>query len=811
MPALLERLREALAPRYEVESEVASGGMGTVFGARDTTLDRRVAIKVLRPEETSSSAAQRLFREARILASLSHPHVVSIFDAGEVDDCFYFVMDYVEGETLEQRLARGPLSAEETTRLADNLLDALAAAHGQGIIHRDVKPSNVFVQEDHYLLGDFGIAKKLETKTGLTEPEHRVGTPGYMAPEQAAGDEVTMATDIYSAGMVLYEAATGKPWSIMHASQMDWSAVPGPLVRPLKKALEWEPGDRWPNAADLREAIVGAERRLGARTKVISAGAAVTLTAAIAVSLLTRPEEPALDPNKVVVVSLENQTGDESLDPVGYMAADLISQSIAKTGLVDVVPTSAAMTAEQSAIREAGLLAGYERAHRTAETIGAGTLIWGSYYRSGDSLLFQIQITDASRDRLLSAPEPVSASEEDPRQAISELQQRVMGALGASLNPLLGESAAELAQPPQYDAYLEYAKGLDLFAKGEYAEATYRFHRAAALDSTFATAQLWATMGHYLAGHEAEVDSIIRLVERSRDRLTPADRAFLDYMIAYKNDDMQGAYEAAHRRVEIAEEPVWLWILALASQRQRRPREAVQALERIDPEILQGTGRGPMYFDILGLNYHTLGEHEQELAVAHRARQLFPDDFIPITTERAALIGLGRVDEVMASAEQDFIMALDEGWLPTSALGYPARELRAHGYPEAAKQIAERAIAWHRSLTPEEATELTGHSLLTIKFNLLRWLYRAERYQEALPLAAEAAEQADAKLESMDHRSATAWRAAIAANLGERDRALVLVRDALTQGVSAYHMHVFVGLEPLYDDPAFQQLIEPRG
>jgi serine/threonine protein kinase len=176
MTTLLDQLREALAPRYEVEHEVASGGMGTVFQARDTVLDRRVAIKVLRPEETSSSTAQRLFREARILASLNHPHVVSIHDAGEVADCFYFVMDYVEGETLEQRLARGPLSAEDATRLADNLLDALGAAHAQGIIHRDVKPSNVFLQEEHFLLGDFGIAKKLETATGLTEPDHRVGT-----------------------------------------------------------------------------------------------------------------------------------------------------------------------------------------------------------------------------------------------------------------------------------------------------------------------------------------------------------------------------------------------------------------------------------------------------------------------------------------------------------------------------------------------------------------------------------------------------------------------------------------------------------
>jgi tetratricopeptide (TPR) repeat protein len=259
MSSLLERLRAALAPQYEVERELASGGMGTVFLARDTVLDRKVAVKVLRAEEDSPTAAQRLLHEARILARFSHPNVVSIYHAGELGESFYYIMDYVEGETLEERLGQGPLSAEEGVRIGSDVLAALEAAHEHGIVHRDVKPGNVFLVEDRALLGDFGIAKRTGTAaTGLTEAGHRVGTPGYMPPEQAAGDEVTPATDLYALGMVLYEALTGRRWSVpmTPVAEADWSGLPRGLVPVLRRALAWAPDERWAYAGEFRQALL---------------------------------------------------------------------------------------------------------------------------------------------------------------------------------------------------------------------------------------------------------------------------------------------------------------------------------------------------------------------------------------------------------------------------------------------------------------------------------------------------------------------------------------------------------------------------
>ena len=228
MPTLLERLRQALAPDFEVERELASGGMGSVFLAYDQTLDRRVAIKILKPELASATASERFLREARTLAHLKHPSIVPIYQAGESDGLSYYVMELVEGETLADRLADGPLGAEAAARLADDLLAGLEVAHANGIVHRDIKPANVILVGNRAVLVDFGIAKRVEkSDEQLTATGHVVGTPAYMAPEVLAGGEATPATDIYAVGMVLFEAVTGRRWPRSSVATADWGGVPG--------------------------------------------------------------------------------------------------------------------------------------------------------------------------------------------------------------------------------------------------------------------------------------------------------------------------------------------------------------------------------------------------------------------------------------------------------------------------------------------------------------------------------------------------------------------------------------------------------
>jgi len=251
-----ERLRAALAPEYELLRQLGSGGMGTVHLARDVALDCPVAVKVLRPELWTVESVQQFVDEARILANLRHPNIVPVHKVDERHGLNFYVMDYLEGETLQAHLEKhGRLSVDAARKLGRDLLAALGKAHRKGVIHRDVKPANVFLDEEGAVLTDFGIARRLSAGE-QTDPQFLQGTAAYMAPEQFAGvaDE---RTDIYAAGMVIYEAFTARRWDKGEPAAGDWSGVPLNLARVLRQALELRPGDRWPSATAFRRALWG--------------------------------------------------------------------------------------------------------------------------------------------------------------------------------------------------------------------------------------------------------------------------------------------------------------------------------------------------------------------------------------------------------------------------------------------------------------------------------------------------------------------------------------------------------------------------
>lgn len=232
--------------------------MARVYRGFDRSLQRPVAVKILRPELATARAAERFLREARLLARLSHPNIVPVHEVGEADGLFYYVMDFVAGETLRERLARGSMTHAETVRMGMDVLQALGAAHARGVIHRDLKPANVFVNPDRALLADFGVAKTSSSSgEALTDIGERPGTPGYMAPEQALGQKTTPRSDLYAAGMLLYEALTGRRWSAFEDPDGgDWNGVPSPTARVLRRALARAPEDRWRDARAFRQALL---------------------------------------------------------------------------------------------------------------------------------------------------------------------------------------------------------------------------------------------------------------------------------------------------------------------------------------------------------------------------------------------------------------------------------------------------------------------------------------------------------------------------------------------------------------------------
>ena len=274
---LIGRLRQALGDRYTVITEVARGGNATLYGAFDKD-QRRVAIKVLHPELAVSVAADRFLREIRYASTLDHPHIAPLLDSGETDYLLWFVMPFVPGETLRQVLRRERmLPVDRAVRVAAEVLDALAHAHERGLAHRDIKPDNIVLSAEgggRAILVDFGIARAIANsgEDRVTRSGFVVGTEEYMSPEQAGGSpEIDGRTDIYSLGVVLFEALAGRPpfAAASAAAVLDMQQhAPPPDLRKLRrdvprvlsdsvmKALSKAREARWQTAAEMRQALL---------------------------------------------------------------------------------------------------------------------------------------------------------------------------------------------------------------------------------------------------------------------------------------------------------------------------------------------------------------------------------------------------------------------------------------------------------------------------------------------------------------------------------------------------------------------------
>src|SRR5260370_14690365 len=273
-----EQIAVALPERYRLERELGTGGMATVYAGGDLPHDRLVAIKVLRPDVCPVTGADRFLREVRIAAQLTHPHILPLIDSGESGGVLFYVMPYIEGETLRDRLSRsGELAVNESIRILHHVLDALAYAHARGVVHRDIKPENVLLSDRHALVMDFGVAKALGEASSstavtslITAVGTIVGTPAYMAPEQVGGRVADHRADIYAVGVLAYETLTGHlPFHAESAQQMMAAhlasapdsiikrrpSIPARLANAVMKCLEKRPSDRWQSATELLEEV----------------------------------------------------------------------------------------------------------------------------------------------------------------------------------------------------------------------------------------------------------------------------------------------------------------------------------------------------------------------------------------------------------------------------------------------------------------------------------------------------------------------------------------------------------------------------
>ena len=303
---MTDRLRSALADRYRIERQLGQGGMATVYLAADLKHDRKVAIKVLKPELAAVLGAERFVQEIKTTAALSHPHILPLFDSGVADGQLYYVMPYIEGETLREKLNRETqFGVDEAVRITTEIADALDYAHRHGVIHRDIKPENILLHDGRPMVMDFGIALAVSAAAGgrMTETGLSLGTPHYMSPEQATADkDITARSDIYSLATVLYEMLAGEPPHMGNSAQQIImkivteeaapvtrlrKSVPANVAATLAKALEKLPADRFDTAKAFAEALANPAFRTataaGASPGAAPAGTSRRLTLGLAV------------------------------------------------------------------------------------------------------------------------------------------------------------------------------------------------------------------------------------------------------------------------------------------------------------------------------------------------------------------------------------------------------------------------------------------------------------------------------------------------------------------------------------------------
>jgi eukaryotic-like serine/threonine-protein kinase len=492
----LDRLKPALAGRYAVERELGSGAMATVYLAEDLKHHRKVAVKVLRPDVALTLGPERFHREIEIAAALTHPHILAVHDSGRVEGTFYYVMPYVEGESLRQRLERDhrvPLG--DALQIAREVAGALDYAHRRGVVHRDIKPANILLADGHAVVADFGIARAVSaagadrlTRTGLA-----VGTPAYMSPEQAMGSgDVDGRSDIYSLGRVLYEmlvgelaakptdrlgAAAGRLTHVPPAHQKLLAAVPRTVVRTLARALALDPADRFQTAGDFASslgAFVIAKPRL--RRWPVIAVTAVLMSVLVAV-VLTRKPAPALDPDVVAIAPFDVLDPQLSLWREGL--ADMLSASLDGAGSLRTVPPSVVLRRWEGHADPA-------YAASLGTRVGAGLVLYGQLVGAGlDSARVIGVLLDVAHHRRVADFDLRDRSDRIDRLADS-LAMHVMDELSRARG-FSGWRLASLgsSSPAAIKAFLQ---GEQHYRRFNLDSAQWHFKRALELDSTFALA-----------------------------------------------------------------------------------------------------------------------------------------------------------------------------------------------------------------------------------------------------------------------------------------------------------------------------------
>ena len=626
MSDLPARLVKALADRYTLQRELGRGGMATVYLAEDRKHHRLVAVKVLRPELATLLGPDRFLREIELAGRLTHPHILPLHDSGNADGILFYVMPYVEGESLADRLSREKqLPVRDAIQIAREVADALNYAHGHGVVHRDIKPGNILLSAGHAVVADFGIARAVDRARGdeITGTGVAVGTPGYMSPEQAAGTrDLDGRSDLYSLGCVLYEMLAGQPPFTGPTSESIVRqhlaapppkvtairpSVPSGLVEALDRSLAKTPADRFDTGAQFAEAlgprtsasvlgrppdVVTLSHRPIPRRALIVTTVAVVIAGALLAWRAGREEAlpaPTAHPRTAIaVLPFQNMSAE---GPHSYFAGGLhdeLMTQLSKVSALSVRGRASVMAyaGTDKSIKEIG------------EELGVGTLVEGTVQVVGDRLRVNIQLIDASTDGHLWA-EGYDRTLDDAFAIQSEVARAVAAAVGAALG---GDELRAISEAPtaNAEAYRLFLQARQYWFRHQSRErenleiAVRLYERAIELDPQFALAYaelstLHVAMRVYVYDLSPSRLAAARKAAEAAIRLAPQLPQARIAMSALARQ--RGDFETALAELELARQGlphdanVW-WRIAGTSRRLGKWDQAERAFKRavdLDP------------------------------------------------------------------------------------------------------------------------------------------------------------------------------------------------------------------------------------
>lgn len=453
----LRSLQSALSNRYTIEAELGRGGMATVYRGRDLKLERPVAIKVIRSELAVAVARERFVREARLAAKLQHPNILPVFDSGDAAGQLYYVMPLVEGESLRDRLEReGQLPIEDALQIGREVAEALAYAHGHGVVHRDIKPDNILLSGGHAIVADFGIARAISAAGGdrVTETGIAIGTPGYMSPEQGSGSHaVDPRSDMYSLGCVLYEMLAGVPpftgpnarvilarhsVDVVPPLRTARDTVPAGVEAAIMRALAKTPADRFPNAelfaralsGEAGPAVAGHTRRTRPLHRLALLLAPVVIAAAIwGTRSVWRPSRGAvpvegLDPHRIAVRYYQDLSRRQTLGHIADGLTEALIGRLAEVSALDVISKNGVAPYRGSDVPRDSI----------ARALRVGSLVEGSVESVGQRLRVTVRLVDGA-----SGADIERTSFERPMGEVLQIRDTLAEQVATFLRQRLGE------------------------------------------------------------------------------------------------------------------------------------------------------------------------------------------------------------------------------------------------------------------------------------------------------------------------------------------------------------------------------------